>query len=102
MQIPGDILVTTYLTTMASLDYSQLIAVIVLSIVGLIIFSYLLTRKILPALGILKNRYLVEENDPQVIEDNNVASEAHKDVLDLIPPSSDRQGVVQSNEVMDK
>lgn len=74
IEIPGEIVVKTYLTTMGSLDHSQLIAVIILAIVGLIIFSYLLTRKILPALGILKNRYFVEENDAQISNENNIQS----------------------------
>ncbi len=71
------------------MSFTQIIFVALFGLLVLAIIIYLLLRKILPLLGILKNRFLVEEGEPQVSEpiENKVASEGHQDDL-IVPPSS--------------
>lgn len=72
------------------MTFTQLIIVIILGFIALVVFIYLLLRKILPLLGILKNRYLVEENEQQGADpvENKVVSEGQNDLI--VPPSSER------------
>ena len=55
-------------------------------------------------LGLLKNRYLVEENDhvfPQESNNNDkVGTEAQQDLM--VPPSSERGAVSRYNEMIDQ
>jgi hypothetical protein len=72
------------------MTFAQFIIVIILGFIALVVFIYLLLRKILPLLGILKNRYLVEENEQQGADpvEKKVVSEGQNDLI--VPPSSER------------
>lgn len=82
------------------MTFTQILLVALVAFIAFIIFVYFLLRKILPLLGILKNRYLVEENEQQGAEpvENKVVSEAQNDLI--VPPSSERQGVEKFNNMM--
>lgn len=82
------------------MTFTQILLVALVAFIAFIIFVYFLLRKILPLLGILKNRYLVEENEQQGAEpvENKVVSEAQNDLI--VPPSSERQGVEKFNSMM--
>jgi hypothetical protein len=97
VQIPEELLSASYIDHISNLDVSQIAIIILLAIVAFTIIIYVVLRKLLPLLGILKNRMLVEERE----EPRNVGTEAQQGLSEV--KSSDRKGMNQNNnEVAEK
>ena len=80
-----------------------MVTIIFLTVVALIVVTYICSRKILPMLGILKNRYLIEENEPQLgFPIENVVPTDNQDEDLVVPPSSEREGVQKFNEMVER
>lgn len=80
-----------------NLKLSQLIVLILVGILLIITILYIVFMKLLPLLGILKNRLLVEEDELQP----KMGSEAQEGLTE-VPPSSDRKGTNCNNEIIEK
>lgn len=70
MEIPGEIVSKGYINAMTPPQLALLAVAALLGLAGVVYFTL---RKILPLLGILKNRLLVEEDGGEMAE-NKVGS----------------------------
>ena len=87
----------SYMDAVTNLNLSQLIVLILIGTLLIIVILYITLMKLLPLLGILKNRLLVEEDEVQP----KIESEG-QDGLTEVPPSSDRKGTNFNNEIIEK
>lgn len=77
-------------------DLTLLVVVLVLFIFALITCAWLFSKIIVPMIGRLRNRLLVEENGLETSKDKN---EEFKEEQIEVPPSSDRQGMHLEDQV---